>query len=79
MNTEQTFDRSSPFNDARRRYSAVRALFLVAATLSFALSVGLFFSGEENEGIFVGLWVPSILALGAFMAPRDPNREEGRR
>ena len=22
--------------------------------------------GEREEGIFVGLWVPSILALGAF-------------
>ncbi len=26
--------------------------------------------GEHTDGIFVGLWVPSILALGAFLAPR---------
>jgi hypothetical protein len=56
--------------DPGRRNLAVRALFLAAALLSFALSVVLFFSGEEIDGIFVGLWVPSILALGAFMAPR---------
>ena len=56
--------------DPHRRQLAVRSLFLAAALMSFALSVALYFSGEENEGIFVGLWVPSILALGAFMAPR---------
>lgn len=47
-----------------------RALFLLAALLSFGLSVGLYFSGEEAGGIFVAIWVPSILALGAFLAPR---------
>ena len=59
---------------------AARALFLAAALLSFGLSVVLYFSGDESEGIFVGLWVPSILALGAFMAPRgprEPQREPG--
>jgi hypothetical protein len=47
-----------------------RALLLVAAFVSFSLAVSLWFSGSEEEGIFVGLWVPSILALGAFVAPR---------
>ena len=47
-----------------------RALLLVAAFVSFSLSVSLWFSGSEEEGIFVGLWVPSILALGALVAPR---------
>ena len=42
------------------------ALFAVAALASFALSVTLWFTGSEEQGIFVGLWVPSILALGAF-------------
>jgi hypothetical protein len=56
--------------DPNGRQLAVRSLFLLAALLSFGFSVALYFSGEENEGIFVGLWVPSILALGAFMAPR---------
>ena len=41
-------------------------LFLVAAGLSFALSIGLWFAGHREEGVFVGLWVPSILAAGAF-------------
>ena len=42
------------------------ALFGAAALASFALSVTLWFTGHEQQGIFVGLWVPSILALGAF-------------
>ena len=47
-----------------------RALIGAAAFLAFGLSVGLYFSGDETAGIFVGIWVPSILALGAFIAPR---------
>ena len=41
-------------------------LFLVAAAASFVLSIGLWFAGSREEGVFVGLWVPSILAAGAF-------------
>jgi len=48
----------------RRRLGVT--LFLVAAALSFALSIGLWFAGNRDEGVFVGLWVPSILAAGAF-------------
>lgn len=48
-----------------------RAIFLVAAFASFVFSVSLYFTGSENQGIYVGLWVPSIIALGAFLAPRD--------
>jgi hypothetical protein len=51
-----------------------RALFLAAAGASFLLSVALWFLGEKEQGMFVGLWVPSILALGALMlAGRGPN------
>lgn len=51
--------------------TTARALFLVAAFASFVFSVSLFFTGSETQGIFVGLWVPSIIALGAFIAPRQ--------
>jgi hypothetical protein len=56
--------------DHSGRTLATRGLFLGAALLSFGLSVVLYFTGEHTDGIFVGLWVPSILALGAFLAPR---------
>jgi hypothetical protein len=41
-------------------------LFLVAALTSFLLSIGLWFTDNREEGVFVGLWVPSILAAGGF-------------
>ena len=42
-----------------------RAVYL-ASFLSFLLSVYLYFNGSTEQGIFVGLWVPSILSLGAL-------------
>ena len=53
-----------------RRESAARALVLLGAFVSFTLSVTLFFGGDEQQGVFVGLWVPSILSLGALVLPR---------
>jgi len=41
-------------------------LFLLAASLSFLLSVYLYFSGQTDAGQFVGIWVPSIIGLGIF-------------
>jgi len=44
---------------------------LLAAALSLALSISLYFAGDDQSdklnGIYVGVWVPSILALGAFI------------
>jgi hypothetical protein len=42
-------------------------LFVLAAFISFLFSVSLWFSGQREEGVFVGLWVPSILALGCLL------------
>jgi len=56
--------------------STARTLILVAALLSFALSVVLFFLDDDKaNGIFVGIWVPSILALGAFIAPAESRSD----
>ena len=46
-----------------------RALILAAAFLSFLASVVLYFFDDREHGIFVGLWVPSILALGVLILP----------
>jgi hypothetical protein len=44
-----------------------KLLFVLAAFFSFLFSVSLWFSGQREEGLFVGLWVPSILAFGALL------------
>ena len=44
-----------------------KGLFCLAAGLSFLLSVYLWFGGSKEQGLFVGLWVPSILSLGVLM------------
>jgi hypothetical protein len=43
-------------------------LFALAALVSFLLSVGLWFTDSREEALSVGLWLPSILSLGAFYA-----------
>jgi hypothetical protein len=49
-------------------------LFLVAAGISFAFSVTLCIWIDREIGLFVGLWVPSILSLTDLL-PRlqQPN------
>lgn len=51
----------------RGSLASPRMFFLVAAFLSFLLSVGLFFTGDHERGIFVGIWVPSILSAGTLI------------
>lgn len=50
----------------------LRITILLAAMASLVLSVWLFFANDSTmddklNGIFVGTWVPSILALGGFL------------
>ena len=43
---------------------------VVLSFLSFLYSVSLWFSGHKLEGIFVGIWVPSILAFAICIRQR---------
>ena len=51
-----------------------QSFFLAGAGLSFLASVGFWFLADREVGIFVGLWVPSILSLGALLGSRVPRR-----
>lgn len=44
-----------------------KLIFVTASLASLILSVSLWFNGHEQQGIFVGLWVPSILSAGALL------------
>lgn len=39
----------------------------IAAFLSFLFSIYLWFLVDREQGLFVGIWVPSILSLGALV------------
>lgn len=55
-----------------------QASILVSAAASLALSISLYFAGNEQtdklNGIYVGVWVPSILALGAFLLSAQKSK-----
>jgi hypothetical protein len=61
--------------------TVLKGTFMLAAFASFILSVTLYFRAGDSvtgrlNGIYVGIWVPSILALGAFvLARRVPPSE----
>ena len=44
-----------------------KSFILLASFLSMLFSIYLFYSNETERGIFVGLWVPSILSAGALL------------
>jgi len=50
-----------------------KIMYLIAAGVSLVLSVSLWFSGSKEQGVFVGLWVPSILSLGALILSGKSN------
>jgi lipopolysaccharide export LptBFGC system permease protein LptF len=73
MATSQTVPR--PLRSRERRRITGKLLFLIAGTMSFLLSVGLWFLADDREtALFVGLWVPSLFSLGALVASPERDR-----
>ena len=58
--------RPSP-KDEQSAVRRAKIFFLAAAFASFLLSVGLWFAGDRERGLFVGIWVPSICSAGALI------------
>ncbi|HYN04810.1 MAG TPA: hypothetical protein VE359_20330 [Vicinamibacteria bacterium] len=50
------------------RSSLPLVLWLAAAFLSFAASVASWFLVDRQTGLFIGLWVPSILSLAVLLS-----------
>lgn len=57
-------------------HTKVKLAFMAAAFVALCLSVGLWFTGSKEEGLFVGLWVPAIHSLGTLVltGERVPSR-----
>jgi hypothetical protein len=50
-----------------KKFSFADKLLFVAAFLSLSFSEILYFQGEKQGAVFVGLWVPSILCFGIYL------------
>jgi hypothetical protein len=50
-----------------KKFTTTDKLLFVSALSSLVFSEVLFFQGEKQEAIFLGLWVPSILAFGIYL------------
>ena len=49
------------------KYKKSDYLLLLAVFISFIISVALWFSGYKDEGLYVGIMVPSILEIGVYL------------
>lgn len=50
-----------------KKFTTADKLLFIAAFLSLIFSEFLYFKGEVNAAIFIGIWVPSILAFGIYL------------
>ncbi len=50
-----------------KNFTTTDKLLFIAAFLSLIFSEILYFKGESTAAIFIGIWVPSILAFGIYL------------
>lgn len=50
-----------------KKFTITDLLMLLAAFLSLIFSEVLWFKGEREAGLFIGLWVPSILGFAILL------------
>jgi len=55
------------FKDVLKKFTITDILLFISAFSSLIFSEILYFNGEENAAIFIGIWVPSILAFGIYL------------
>ena len=50
-----------------KKFTTTDKLMFISAMLSLVFSEILYFQGNKEDGIFIGIWVPSILAFGIYL------------
>ncbi len=50
-----------------KKFSIMDKLLFISALLSLVFSEILYFNGHHDAAIFIGIWVPSILAFGIYL------------
>jgi hypothetical protein len=59
-----------------QKFTLTDKLLFVAAFLSLIFSEILYFNGEANSAIFIGIWVPSILGFGIYLKLINNSKNE---
>lgn len=49
------------------KFTTTDKLLFISAFLSLVFSETMYFRGETMAAIFIGLWVPTILAFGIYL------------
>ena len=50
-----------------KKFTPTDFLMFIAAFLSLIFSEILWFSGDKQAGIFIGIWVPSIMGFAIYL------------
>ena len=50
-----------------KKISAVDVIMMILAMMSLIFSEIMWFRGEKESALFVGLWVPSIMAFAIYL------------
>lgn len=59
-----------------KKFTLTDKLLFASAMLSLIYSEALFFTGNPEQAIFIGLWVPSILAFGIYLKLINKKTDE---
>jgi len=60
----------------RKKFTLADKLLFVAAFISLLFSEGLWYTGDQQHAIFVGLWVPTILCFGIYLKLLNRNKND---
>ena len=58
------------------KFTLTDKLLFISAILSLVYSEILFFNDNPDQAIFIGLWVPSILAFGIYLKLINNNKND---
>jgi hypothetical protein len=59
-----------------KKFTLTDKLLIISAILSLVYAEILFFNGNTDQAIFIGLWVPSILAFGIYLKLINNNKND---
>jgi hypothetical protein len=59
-----------------KKFTTTDIILMSAALMSIVFSELLYFQGEKEDGAFVGIWVPSILAFGIYLKLINTSRND---